>query len=509
MQVSRGDVLTVVLAGSAGTITYLMCKLFFLPRPPPMIEVMPIPSRSTLMGRVLTLFGGHLISELQDEAFARHIGWHKLTNGKPFTYRIAHLHIIGVANADDLRYLLVDNYRNYEKNYGYRILEKIIGKGLVSIIDDDDHTVQRREVSPAFSPASLKFIANVTVRTHAATLVKTMKSIAHRPVGDGGNKTVVRELMNRTTMSVITQAAFHSDEGEQTEQLAKDFHDVVENGAGEGRFIPAIDAIFFRKRNQILHQARDRLHRTSRDIAENVRRKNAEQGGATIEDGKGRALIDYIVDSKIFDHQQLLNHCLTFLFAGFETSSNTLQWTLLLLAKAPQIQDQLYEELAAVVGKDTYCEVDDLKSCKFLYNVIKEVLRLYPPAAVLSRSSVKDDVLPSGTFIPGGSFVVPNFFVCHRDPDIWGADSNEFNPYRWDSPNIAAIEERAWMPFSLGKRNCIGKDFAMNEIALLLAAIVRNIKLVWPEDEPIPVRSLQMTMKTKQPFNLLLEEREE
>ena len=197
------------------------------------------------------------------------------------------------------------------------------------------------------------------------------------------------------------------------------------------------------------------------------------------------------------------------MFAGYDTTSNSLTWMAYLLAKHPAAQEKLFEELSSVTAIGIVPTVDTLKGCSYLYAVIKETLRFFTPVLAFSRLARKDDVLPgTKTFIPAGIEVVPTMFVLHRSKDIYGSNSDEFVPERWEDPQIEErVGEAGFMPFSIGKRNCIGKEFAMNEMAMLAAVVFRNFKLEWPADEPEPVKVVTPVMKPKEPFNVLITRR--
>lgn len=208
----------------------------------------------------------------------------------------------------------------------------------------------------------------------------------------------------------------------------------------------------------------------------------------------GRAIIDYLLQSKELTMSDIRDHGVTFMFTGLDTSSNTLQWLMALLALHPQCQDRLYDELCNVMGRGSCPAVEDVSTCAYLTNVIKEALRLYGVAAFIGRDAQEDDVLPhSKVIIPKGTYIVVGLIATHRSSETFGEDAELFRPERWEDP---ALEERTglggFIPFGVGKRNCIGKEFAMVEMMILLAVLVRNFKMDFRNGQTFPKAQLDI-----------------
>ena len=129
---------------------------------------------------------------------------------------------------------------------------------------------------------------------------------------------------------------------------------------------------------------------------------------------------------------------------------------------------------------------------------------MYPPVPHVGREAEQDDVLPgSKTFVPKGVSVYCEFAVMHQDPKVWGPDATEFRPERWEEPGLdEKVTNKHWLPFSGGNRNCIGKDFAMNEMQLILTQLVRTFHFGWPQGQPEPEPYALITLRTKNPYDL-------
>src|ERR1700760_928667 len=171
----------------------------------------------------------------------------------------------------------------------------------------------------------------------------------------------------------------------------------------------------------------------------------------------------------------------TFLIAGHETTSGLLSYTLYALLKHPDILKKAYEEVDRVFGGDlsvkpTYAQVTQLT---YVTQILKEALRLWPPAPVFSLSALQDETIGGGRYkLKKGTFITILVTALHRDPSVWGPNPDAFNPENFSREAEAARPVNAWKPFGNGQRACIGRGFAMHEAALAIGMILQRFKLV-------------------------------
>ncbi|KAJ1964080.1 hypothetical protein GGI12_001647, partial [Dipsacomyces acuminosporus] len=171
-------------------------------------------------------------------------------------------------------------------------------------------------------------------------------------------------------------------------------------------------------------------------------------------------------DDNIYDQ------IITFGIAGSETSANTLSWILYLLDKHPDIQQRVLQELANVgIVQDKPVTVKQSNQLSYLTQVIKETLRLFPPVFVLIKMCTKDCILPGGFIIRKGMEARVDIWSLHHNPKVY-PDPYRFDPERFSEQNIKKIPEGAWLPFSSGPRACIGMQFAMMEMRIVLATLL-------------------------------------
>jgi cytochrome P450 len=173
--------------------------------------------------------------------------------------------------------------------------------------------------------------------------------------------------------------------------------------------------------------------------------------------------------------EQLRDECKTMFLAGHETTALTMSWSLWLLATHPDIQRRLADEIRTVIGH-RMPTLEDIRSLPFTEQVIREAMRLYPPAWVLQRESLSDVSLgpPDDPYsIPKEHDVLVSPAAMHRDPRFY-AHPDRFMPNRWTPEFIAALPKYAYFPFGGGPRLCIGQQFAMMEATLLLAQCIQR-----------------------------------
>ena len=168
---------------------------------------------------------------------------------------------------------------------------------------------------------------------------------------------------------------------------------------------------------------------------------------------------------------QILNNLLTFAAAGHETTAQALTWALYLLARAPDWQQKVRQEVVRVAGHGPI-EPQHVEALSITRQVMKEVMRLYPPAPVLTRMT-REETTIGGHTLPAGAMLVIPIYVVHRHRKLWD-DPDRFDPTRFTPEREKQYARAQFMPFGAGPRTCIGMGFAMIEAVVLLAMLVRD-----------------------------------
>uniref|UniRef100_A0A5S6M8X6 Myb/SANT-like DNA-binding domain-containing protein 3 n=1 Tax=Xenopus tropicalis TaxID=8364 RepID=A0A5S6M8X6_XENTR len=207
--------------------------------------------------------------------------------------------------------------------------------------------------------------------------------------------------------------------------------------------------------------------------------------------GKTKDFIDILLLSKNEDGSQLSDEDMraevdTFMFEGHDTTASGLSWILYNLACHPEYQEKCRKEITELLeGKDIkHLEWDELSKLPFTTMCIKESLRLHPPVVAVIRRCTEDIKLPKGDILPKGNCCIINIFGIHHNPDVW-PNPQVYDPYRFDPENLQERSSYAFVPFSAGPRNCIGQNFAMAEMKIVLALILYNFQVRLDETKTV------------------------
>lgn len=187
-------------------------------------------------------------------------------------------------------------------------------------------------------------------------------------------------------------------------------------------------------------------------------------------------------DGRGMSDDRLRDEVITLLLAGHETTALVLSWAFYLLSQHPSVADRVADEVRAV-AVDRPLELTDVERLSLTEAVVTETMRLFPPAWVIGRESVQPFRI-GGYDIPAGVTIFISPWVIHRDPRHYDRPE-DFLPDRWLDDLRHRLPRFAYMPFGGGPRICIGQRFAMIEAVLLLATILRQVRIDWIGNRPI------------------------
>ena len=192
-------------------------------------------------------------------------------------------------------------------------------------------------------------------------------------------------------------------------------------------------------------------------------------------------------DGRQMSRTQLRDETITMLLAGHETTALALTWTWYLLSRHPEVVERLEREADALNGPPTFA---DLPRLAYTERVVRESMRIYPPAYSFGREALDDDEI-LGWPVPAGTtlFVFP--WVLHRDERFF-PDPLRFDPDRWTDDFERRLPRHAYLPFGAGPRMCIGREFARMELILIVAAIAQRYRLEWGAEPPVPMASITL-----------------
>lgn len=399
---------------------------------------------------------------IRQSDFLAYIGqlWH--TYGDTFQLRLGPRTLIFVIHPDSIRHINITNRINYEKLKSYDTVRRyLIGEGLVASTGELWRR-QRKLMSPFFTPRGVQAYAEIMLRD-GMLLLERWEGLAR------GKQTVeISEEMTLVTASIILKAMFSTE----TDEAIVEMKDAVEimisfsNAHQEGIRPPVWLPT---PMNHNYRAARDKVHgyinaviaqrralpeaQWPNDLLTRLMQARDEETGETMAEGL------------------LRDESITTFFAGHETTARTMSAAWYALASNPAVAAKLHEELDTVLG-DRYPVMEDLHRLPYTLQVIKEVLRLYPPAPFYARDAVNADTLDEYA-IPEGSAVMLSPYYTHRHPDFW-ENPLRFDPDRWTPEREAARHPYAYHPFATGQRICIGNNFSLLESHILLALLAKH-----------------------------------
>ncbi len=362
-----------------------------------------------------------------------------------------------------IRHVLTEQPRNFTSREFNYVLKSFLGDGLLTI-DGDFHRQQRRLVQPAFHKKRVEGYATI-MTSHTADLLATWRR---------GERIDIAAAMQQLTLRIVAKALFDVDLNAHSQALGNAFNAVIR--FPQGRILSwkrwlRIDSPLtpygqYMRGQQVLNQ-------TVYDIIATRRAKPQDTGdilsmllAARDEDESEGPVPVGLTD------QQIRDEVMTFFAAGHETTANTLTWTFHLLGTHPAAAQRLRAELVSVLGGRTPT-LEDLPNLTYTDMVIKESMRLFPPAWAIGRRAVEACDI-DGYHVPAGQVVMMSQWVTHRMPSIWGPDAAEFLPERFDPEHPYPVPPFAYFPFGGGPRMCIGMPFAQMEARLLLATIAQQ-----------------------------------
>jgi cytochrome P450 len=386
-----------------------------------------------------------------------------------------------------IEYVLVENNRNFTKTRVFRRNRRLLGEGLLTS-EGRFWRRQRRLAQPAFH------------RKRIAAYGEVMAAFAERSLRGWrvGQTIDVHEEMMRLTLEIVAKCLFGADVRAEAMDVGRAMKVALEDFSSQRRLI-RIPKSVPTPHNLRFERAARGLDSIVLGIIEERRRSGEEDKGDLLsmlmlaEDESGERMTD----------RQLRDEVMTLFLAGHETTANTLAWTFWLLSLNVAAEAKLAEELERVLDGRAPT-VDDLPSLPYAERVIKESMRLYPPAWVMGREATEECEV-GGYQMPAGTTALMSQWVMHRDPR-YHHDPNRFDPDRWTTEYEEGLPRFAYFPFGGGPRQCIGASFAITEARLILATVAQRYKMeLAPGQRVEPYASV--TLRPKEGIRMTLVER--
>ena len=381
-----------------------------------------------------------------------------------------------VMEPEALKQILRDRVGNYPKSVVTKlILEPAIGDSLF-VAEGAEWMWQRRTAAPVFTHRNVSALA--PVMTSAAE-----RACARLVRGRAAN---LFDEMVTATFEVISDVTFSG--GAAFDRAA--VHRAIEDYIGQTAKVSVLDILgapaWVPRPGRLMTGAAMRQTKRLADRAIESRRAEGAKlppdlldllmAGADPETGR-RMTTD-----------ELRDNLLTFIVAGHETTALTLSWALYLCAFDPAVQEAARAEAQGVLG-DRAATAADVPALPLIRRIVDEALRLYPPAAFLSRTAQGPDEL-CGREIRAGDTVILPIYALHRHHALWQAPDS-FDPGRF--ADARAVPRFHYLPFGDGPRICIGASFALQEAVIILATLLARFRFApVPGKEPKPVMILTL-----------------
>lgn len=406
--------------------------------------------------------GGDALSAFPREAFEEEVVIHRFLGRSPLILN----------RADAIRHVLIENAANYRRPAPtVRVLRPMFGRGLF-LASGEEWRRQRRTVAPAFAPRAVGILAQ-HVAAAAERLCADLAAREGRPID-------LVPVLQRLALDIIGSAVFSL---EMARYGAAMRGLILSYGRRLGR--PSLfDYLLPLSAPSPRDLARRRFRRRWTALVGEIiaeRRRNVSAGGRDLFD-----LLCEAGDPAGGDDERLVDQVATIVVAGHETTAAALFWVLCLLARHPQCQERIAAEAAGLdLGpQDAAAAVAHLD---YTRAVIDEVLRLYPPAFVIVRQAIAADAA-AGVPVPAGGLVLIAPWTLHRHRRLW-RDPERFDPSRF-APDAPPPARFSYMPFGAGPHICIGAPFALTELVLITAALVRSFHVELAAPQVVRPRAL-------------------
>lgn len=377
------------------------------------------------------------------------------------------------------RHVLQQQHRNFKKGSSSKMLRPVLGNGLVTS-DGDFWLRQRRLVQPAFHRERLQELF-LAMGTLTAAFLNEMEAFRGKAAVDIDAKmmSVTSDIALKTLFGNMTT----EDKAQIYQQVTRTQRYLVTRVRRPYRTpLMAVNG-----ENRRFEKDLEYFNKLVFDFIQQRR----------ISGEKPNDLLQLLLDSTDEDtgeqmnDQQIRDEAITMFAAGHETSATGLSWLLYELSKQPEIVAKIRAESVIFDNVPTF---QQLMQMPYTRQVVEEGLRLYPPAWTMTREATVDQEI-EGFSVKAGTSVFLSVFELHRNPNLWN-DPLTFNPENFSPDNVKDRPKFNYLPFGAGPRICIGQQFAMMEMQLLLAALVKRFDFKSDPSHPVSMHPLIVLKST-------------
>lgn len=395
-----------------------------------------------------------------------------------------------------VRHFMVTNADKYGLTYIRKALFKpVLGNGLL-IAEGESWKRTRRALTPAFTARHVQGFA----KTMEAVSAARANMLAAR---NGETVSLSREMLT-LTLDILIACLFSGDTRLDVKRFSEDLDRLLVL-AGTPHPLDLMEAPDWMPRfgrgGALKLVASLRAQVTEVLTA---RRALLRKGGDAPDDFLTLLIKAEKAEGEPLTDDDIIDNLLTFLSAGHETTARSLTWAFYLLSKSPQDLEKAINEIASAPLDQTPPEAwgDVLP---FTQAILKESMRLYPAAPILARLALDDDTLGELP-IKKGTQIIASPWLLHRHEQLWH-DPNTFDPTRFLGEREKEIPRFAYVPFGMGPRVCIGASFSMQEMMIVMATFLKQLRFEHVgKEEPQPIMRITIQPSTPVEMRILVPE---
>jgi cytochrome P450 len=400
--------------------------------------------------------------------------------GKRFTVRLPFQPpFVVLSDPSDIKELLTAPPDVIHPGEGARILEPVVGSKSVILLDEDEHLEQRKLLLPAFHGERMQ------------RLVGLMSELTERELDDWptGRAMPLHPRLQHLTLEIILRAVFGLDEGAQLDELRESLTGVLAFAENPLSVIPSL-----REKLGWYRPVRDfdRVAKRTDELIYALIDERRAAADTDREDILATLLTARHEDGSEMTPKELRDELMTALVAGHETTASELAWAFERLARQPRIVDELRVEAQAG------------ESDEYVMATVHEILRLRPVVPNAEPRLTKQPVTIGGYDYPAGVCLLASAWLVHHDPELY-PDPFAFKPERFVGVSPGTY---TWLPFGGGRRRCLGASFALQEMKIVLRAVVSRFDISAPSPAPEHTGRRSITFSPKGGATVVLRHRE-
>ncbi len=408
--------------------------------------------------------------------------------GDIFQIKVPTRKVIVVSNPEWIKYVLVDNNKNFTKSFAYDSIKIFLGNGLLTS-EGEYWKRQRRLAQPAFHKEKLALMFNNMVE-------QSQKCINHIDSFADTNQSInLNKELYKLTLDIVNSTLFYNEVDNTTDRiyhLVSKASEIISkridspfqlpdwvptlNNINQRIILKEMDELFF----SIIDRRRQKQESHEDLLSMLMEAKDEETGEG-------------------MSNQQLRDEILTIFVAGHETTQIALSWTFYLLSTNPEKYKIVLKEIDETLKGELPTAIN-IRGLHYLKQVIDESMRCFPPAWIMGRKTIEKDLI-DGYEIEADTNIIMPIYVVHHDERIW-EKPYEFKPERFAMDEVKEKHKYSYFPFGGGPRLCIGNNFAIQEMQVCLAMLLQKYKIeidenFVPELDPLVTLRPKNTMFAK------------